>query len=97
MYDHFAELEIIPVNSDLDLWQQIMINVLRERRIDVRFPDLGATVKEIIEGECYKALKEIKEIIDDPYMEDRQCFGKIERIICQFESMGSDGGCRHDF
>ena len=63
----------------------------------VSFPNLKLDLKEIVELECYKALKQIRSILDDDTLTDRSCFEKIEEIVCVFESMGTDGGSRHDF
>lgn len=49
---------------------------------------------EIVNTRCYTALAEIKRILDDGSLSDFEC---IERIVCVFEEMGSDGGSRHDF
>ena len=47
--------------------------------------------------QCYKTLAEIKSVIEDDTLEDRECFWKIEKIISIFEQLGSDGGTRHYF
>lgn len=52
---------------------------------------------KIVELESYKALQKIKTIIEDDSLEDKECFMKIEEIVCLFEALGSDGGNRHDF
>ena len=52
---------------------------------------------EIVEQQCYQTLCRIQEIVRDDTLEDPECFERIERIICEFESIGSDGGSRHDF
>ena len=39
----------------------------------------------------------IKAIIEDDSLEDKECFRKIEEIVCAFEEIGSNGGSRHDF
>ncbi|MBQ8719788.1 MAG: hypothetical protein IJY65_02020 [Clostridia bacterium] len=54
-------------------------------------------VERVIENECYKALKGIKEIISDDEIEDKDCFERIEEIVCLLENMGIDLGGRHDF
>lgn len=61
------------------------------------FPNLRIDVKEIVELTCYKALTEIKRILEDSTLDDKECFEKIEEIVCIFESLGSNGGSRHDF
>lgn len=54
-------------------------------------------VDKILESKCYQALCEIQRIIRDDRLSDKECFMKIEQIICVFEDLGSDGGTRHDF
>ena len=54
-------------------------------------------IGKILESECYKALLKIKQILDDDNLEDKECFDKIEEIVCVLESIGSNGGSRHDF
>ena len=61
------------------------------------FPDLKLDAKKIVELECYKALKEIRNILDDDSLDDATCFQTIEEIVCVFEEMGFNGGSRHDF
>jgi len=79
---------------------------LAERIIAKYFADLKKEImkeldvgiyKDIVETECYKALREIRNILDDDTLEDPECFMKIEKIVRVFEEMGSSGGSRHDF
>lgn len=81
----------------MDLYKEILINVLENEKIDVFFPDMKIPIKEIIELTCYKTLCDIRDIIRNDNLCDAECFEKIEQIICKFESIGSDGGTRHDF
>jgi len=50
-----------------------------------------------VEGVCYKALLQIKDILGDGALDDAECFEKIEQIVCLFEQIGSSGNGRHDF
>jgi len=71
--------------------------VLANEVMHVDFPYLKIDAVQIVELACYQALKRIKEIIEDDEFSDSECFCKIEEIICTFEELGSNGGCRHDF
>ena len=51
----------------------------------------------VVEMHCYMALKKIKAILEDDSLDDKECFYKIEEMICLLENMGSSGGSRHDF
>ena len=44
-----------------------------------------------------RLLREIREIIRDPNLDDDVCFEKIEEIVCLFEEYGIAAGTRHDF
>lgn len=81
----------------MDLYKELLVHYLKSSRIKVAFPDLKIDVREIIELTCYQALKQIKEIIEDNDLSDEECFIKIEKIVCAFESIGSNGGDRHNF
>lgn len=81
----------------MELYQEILINILNNQKVQVTFPNLQIDGNKIIESECYKVLKRIKEIIEDDTLNDSECFAKIEEIICAFEAIGSNGGNRHDF
>lgn len=81
----------------MDLYKEILIEVLQRHDANIYFPDLTITAKEVVETVSYRALKKIKEIIHDENLNDKECFGQIEEIITVLEEMGSNGGFRHDF
>ena len=81
----------------LDLYKEILSSILENEEMQITFTNLKISPREIIELECYKALKQIKAIIEDDSLEDAECFIKIEETVRLFESLGSDGGARHDF
>lgn len=79
------------------LFQDILKEILMEEEVQVVFPNLKLSPGELVEMKCYRALREIKRILEDDTLEDKECFGKIEEIVCIFEGMGSDCGTRHEF
>lgn len=81
----------------MELYKEIMINVLQEHDVNVIFPDLTIDACKIIELKSYQALQQIKEVIADDTLEDRECFEKIEKIVCVLNENGISGGSRHDF
>ena len=81
----------------MELYREILENILKQQKIEVSFPELTIDAAEIINLECYKALSQIKDVIYDDTLEDRECFQKIEEIICILESHGILGSTRHDF
>ena len=81
----------------MELYKEILINVLNEGKIEVSFSNLEIDVAKTVEMQCYKTLCKIRDIIRDDALNDKQCFEKIEKIVCAFEQIGSNGGIRHDF
>ena len=79
----------------MDLYKEILIHALEQGKVEVTFPKMS--ISEITEEICYMALQKIKDIIHDENLDDEECFIKIEKIICVLESIGSNGGFRHDF
>ena len=77
-----------------NLFLEILIKVLQGQQIDVTFPNLAEYAKPIVELTSYKALQEIKAIIENDDLSDFAC---VEEIVRIFERIGSDGGNRHDF
>ena len=81
----------------MELNVEILAHYLAQEKAHILFPDLKLNSKEILEMQCYQALCQIQQIVRDDTLEDPECFESIERIICVFEQMGSNGGSRHDF
>ena len=52
---------------------------------------------ESLKYDCFEVLSRIREILADDNFEDLECFERIERIVCEMESLGIDCGGRHDF
>lgn len=81
----------------MELFEEIMADTLAEIILDHLRHDNHASLKQHIEGICYKTLEKIRNIVQDDSLDDVQCFMKIEEIICALEEIGSSGGNRHDF
>ena len=81
----------------MELYEELIIDALKNERVSVIFPDLKFNAKEIVESASYNALLKIKNILTNTNLSDRECFEKIEEIVCLFEELGSNGGTRHDF
>ena len=80
-----------------ELLGDIVARAIAAGKIQISFNGKDCTVAEVVEGECFRAIQKIKAIIDDDSLDDRECFYKIEEIICALEGLGSNGGNRHDF
>ena len=80
----------------MELYEELLITLLQKGHVQIVLPD-DFDVKELVEGECYKTLREVKEIICDATLDDGECFAKIEEIVCLFEKKGIGCSNRHDF
>ncbi|MCO7137543.1 hypothetical protein NIF40_08380, partial [[Clostridium] leptum] len=81
----------------MQLYLEILKNILESEETHIVFPNLKMDPKEIVEIESYRALQNIKKVLEDDNLGDEECFEKIEEIVCIFESIGSNAGNRHDF
>lgn len=81
----------------MDLYKDILIEVLKKSTVEVRFKNFRFHSDEVVEAECYRALKAIRAILNNDDLDDCECFRRIEMVVCLFEEIGSSGGCRHDW
>ena len=81
----------------MELLKEILAKIIEKENINITFSNSEIDIAAIIESTCYNALQKIKSVIEDDSLSDKECFTKIEEIICIFETIGSDGGFRHDF
>ena len=78
----------------MELYKEIIAHVIHGQKIEVTFPNLQISAKEIVEMQCYQTLEKIQAIIQSEDLDDFAC---VEEIVRLFEALGSDGGNRHDF
>lgn len=78
---------------DMELYHEILAGYLaRTGAIEVHID-----AADIVDGLCYRALLQIREILADPSLSDPECFERIEKIVGVLEELGTDAGSRHDF
>ena len=82
----------------MSLIQEILVHLLENQQIEVHIPALSPEMlAQMVESVCYQTLQQILEVVHDDSLDDAACFQRIEKIICAYEAIGSDGGSRHDF
>ncbi|OUO68727.1 hypothetical protein B5F55_00450 [Anaerotruncus colihominis] len=81
----------------MELYKEILVNVLQRQQVRVLFPRLKISAREIVGMECYKALRKIRAILADDRLNDAECFQKIEEIVQVFDQLHAGCGSRHDF
>ncbi|MCI8398197.1 MAG: hypothetical protein HFF90_02185 [Oscillibacter sp.] len=59
--------------------------------------DARALAEAMCRDAAARALREIRVVLDNEALDDPACFRKIEEIVSVYESLGLDGGSRHDF
>lgn len=92
---YLKQVQIICEVIALELYKDILARALRHGEVRVVFPDVDTA--EIVRSACYQGMARIREILDEPSLDDGDCFARIEEIVRVYEDMGSDGGGRHDF
>ena len=81
----------------MDLYMELLREILYKAPVQVTFPNLTVNQTELLNSISYQALCKIRDIVRDDSLRDDECFKQIEAIVCVLESIGSDGGNRHDF
>ena len=81
----------------MELWQQILWKALEKADGRQYLPGIVIDAQKIVQMECHKTLKKIKEIVEDESLDDPECFRRMEEILVLFDEIGADDGGRHDF
>ena len=81
----------------MELYREILAHAFTYGQMQIIFPDQKADLLTITENICYQTLQKIKAIIEDDSLEDKECFYKIEEIVCALEDIGCVRIHRHDF
>ena len=80
----------------MDLYKEILLHYLLENpNVDINL-HFDRDPVEIVEMKSYETLNKIKEILEDPILDDADCFQRIDDIVRAFYSFGGIEG-RHDF
>ena len=80
---------------DIALLRQMERELLLETVYDERRLS-DEEIKLLLNERSVCALGEIRRVLDED-TPDEDCFSKIEAIVKVYESIGADGGARHDF
>ena len=75
----------------MELYGEILQNLLAGHRVEVTFPDLTVRPEDLLTSVCYRALVQIREILRDGAYTNEECFFKIAEIIQHLEQPDSDG------
>ena len=81
----------------MELAVAMLAKLLENRRVEVTFPGLDLTARDLLECASFQALCQIQDILQDDTNSDAECFQKIEDIVCALEKRGILCGPRHDF
>ena len=79
----------------MELYKEILYQILKTESSAILLSK--QPISEIVELKCYHALCEIKKVLEDDTLDDKDCFERIERIVVIFEELGNGVAYRHDF
>ena len=80
---------------DIALLRQMERELLLETMYDDRRLS-DAELKSLLKDRSVRALGKIRRILDEDTA-DEDCFSRIEAIVKVYETLGADGGARHNF
>ncbi len=85
--------------TDKEFYASILAKILIDAGagIVIGGTDSEDILKSMAESESCKALRKIRDVLDDDTLEDRTCFHRIEQIVPVFEELDPGAGSRHDF
>ena len=78
----------------MEILQRMAADMISRGEVKLTLPP--DTVR-YLENCCFEILGRIREILADDSLDDPECFQRIEKIVCELESIGVDCGTRHDF
>ncbi len=79
----------------MELWRELLISGLQNENYKLDYVN-DQIIKEMVEKRSYEVLLQVKQIIDNEKLSDKDCFIKIEEILCVLEK--NNIFCdRHDF
>ncbi len=79
----------------MELWRELLISGLQNENYKLDYIN-DQIIKEMVEKRSYEVLLQVKQIIDDEKLSDKDCFIKVEEILCVLEK--NNIFCdRHDF
>ena len=81
----------------MNLYKELLLKLMENEECRVVFPNVEESLSRLVEMKSYEMLKRIQEIIRNNDLDDKDCFVKIEEIVCLFEENGCSCGTRHDF
>lgn len=85
--------------SEREFYANILAKILIDAGagIVIGGTDSEDILKSMAESESCKALRKIRDVLDDDTLEDETCFRRIGEIVSILEELGPGAGCRHDF
>lgn len=83
----------------MDFYESLLYNFSEKLRAAVTPSDeeKQSLLAELMNSAACRALEDIRKVLDDDRLDDPNCFWRIEEIVKIYESIGSNGGSRHDF
>jgi len=84
----------------MELYKEVLIHTIMQKQtasllaevVSSQSPDKGEEVEllltSLMKARCYRALAQIKAIIEDDSLTSDDCFAKVQGIVCALEELG---------
>lgn len=79
----------------MELYVEMLKKMLEADKVEVVFPNLTLSPRDMLDSVSYCALNQIRAILRNDALSDPECFRQIEAIVNVLEQLGSDCGNRH--
>ena len=66
----------------MEVYRDILAQALAAEAVRGRVSDLPSEPEVLVEMKCFQAIRRIQEILQDETLNDRECFLRIEEIVC---------------
>lgn len=71
----------------MEFYEEILLRALRQQELVVTIPQLEMNTKELLQMECYQALKAVRNIVRNERLDDRQRLERLESLLSLFEQL----------
>ena len=81
----------------MELYKELLLATLANESIHISVSGIPDDLHKLTSDHAVTALARIRAVLSNDFLNDPECFQKIEEIVTVFEQLGIGCGTRHDF